>query len=308
MKRAAESKKSMDDQEASTSAARPSTSRAAAAAAAAKEEEDVYEFKTTPKDSSSSGDDKSDGGKSSDKSSDEKSDDVSKRAYSDVEMDVDDEVRHRKIPKESAKLGNRGAQPKGKQHGAATKTAGQANKSVVATSLERKSPCVSPKPAAVAKADSDAEMEDKTDSGPKVPPLKIVIPQQTSNPDQEIGARIGKSTSARNTAALPYVVASSSSSNDSADKESTSSRCASPSETAKIIADDKKLAVALANEEQKQSRVLRSSNRGGASIDRGSNNSSPQLQSTSPTPSPMGQPSTSAGPSAVAGPSTATEP
>lgn len=28
-----------------------------------KEEEDVYEFKTTPKDSSSSGDDKSDGGK-----------------------------------------------------------------------------------------------------------------------------------------------------------------------------------------------------------------------------------------------------
>lgn len=30
---------------------------------APKEEEDVYEFKTTPKDSSSSGDDKSDGGK-----------------------------------------------------------------------------------------------------------------------------------------------------------------------------------------------------------------------------------------------------
>lgn len=301
MKRNAE-RKVIEDSEASTSTGRgQSTSRAQP-----KEEEDVYEFKTTPKDSSSSGDDKSDCGKSSDKSSDEKSEELNKRTYCGVEINYDNDVRHRKLTNEIGKTGIRGIQQKGKLHAIAAKNASQTSKTVAAATLERKSPCVSPKPPIAAKADSDTDVEDKADSGPKVPPLKIVIPQQTSNPDQEMGTRIGKSTSARNTAALPYVVASSSSSNDSADKESTSSRCASPSETAKIIADDKKLAVALANEEQKQSRVLRSSNRGGTSIDRGSNNSSPQLQSVSPTPTPMSQPSTSAGPSSAT-PSTSAE-
>lgn len=157
---------------------------------------------------------------------------------------------------------------------------------------ERKSPSGSPKPATLKSADSDAEADDKgsADSfgvaGPKVPPLKIVIPQQNTNTDQEAGNRNGKNTSARSHAALPYVVPSSSNSNDSADKESVSSRCTSPSDSTKSV-DDKKTGTALTNEEQRQQRVLRSSHRGGPSVDRGSNNSSPQLQSTSPTPAPV---------------------
>lgn len=275
---------------------------------ASKEEDDVYEFKTTPKDSSSSsGDDKSDGGKGSDKSSDEKSDDQGKRSYSDIEGDVDDEIKRkkRKDGADTSTAKDIGAskstsnrppsqrqEKNAKFHGAAAKNSNLTNKNVSA--LDRKSPCASPKLTSSTKTDSDVEMDDKnlgSDSGPKVPPLKIVIPQQTSNQDQELGARNGKNTSTRNSAALPYVVASSSNSNDSADKESVSSRCTSPSDSTKGV-DEKKLNASLSNEEQKQQRVLRSSNRGGSSVDRGSNNSSPQLQSSSPSPAPVTQANT----------------
>lgn len=80
-------------------------------------------------------------------------------------------------------------------------------------SVDRKSP--SPKPTTA----SDAEEEGKSDL--KVPPLKIVIPQTSSN-EQETGqTRNGKSSSQRTHQALPYVVASSNSS-DSNDKETVS--------------------------------------------------------------------------------------
>lgn len=277
-----------------------------------KDEDDVYEFKSTPKDSSSSsGDDKSDAGKGSDKSSDEKSDDQSvnqlKRVYSDVETNedgnsADDESKRkkRKDSEQNVKDAGKGSvssrstpqrQEKGVKVSSGPAKSVCMNKST--TALERKSPCPSPKPASKT-TDSDVETDDKngenfSSSGPKVPPLKIVIPQQGMSGDQETGSRNGKNASTRNHAALPYVVASSSNSNDSADKESVSSRCTSPSDSAKSV-DEKK----MSNEEQRQQRVLRSSHRGGQSVDRGSNNSSPQLQSSSPSPAPAstGDPST----------------
>lgn len=162
----------------------------------------------------------------------------------------------------------------------------------VAAALDRKSPCPSPKPSGKTN-DSDAETDENKSgdsfgsSGPKVPPLKIVIPQQSSGNDAEAGSRNGKNASARSHAALPYVVASSSNSNDSADKESGSSRCTSPSDSAKSVDEKKNSATAMSNEEQRQQRVLRSSHRGGQSVDRGSNNSSPQMQSSSPSPAPV---------------------
>lgn len=274
-----------------------------------KEADDVYEFKTTPKDSSSSS---SEGGKNSDKSSDEKSDaggeQGTKRSYSDIEGDGDEDVKKKKrkdTNDSSTKDGNKGAKGRAasqrqdkssKIQGDSAKNSNLTNKNV--TALERKSPCGSPKPAST-KTDSDAETDDNKsvggDSfgsvGPKVPPLKIVIPQQNTNTDQEVGSRNGKNVLARSHAALPYVVASSSNSNDSADKDSASSRCTSPSDSAKST-DDKKTGTGLSNEDQKQQRVLRSSNRGGGgsqSVDRGSNNSSPQLQSSSPSPAPVSQ-------------------
>lgn len=295
-----------------------------------KDEDDVYEFKSTPKDSSSSGDDKSDGGKCSDKSSDEKSDDQganqSKRSYSDLESNddtaggsVDDETK-RKKRKDSEQIssgstgssgsGNTTKDGKGvsaanrntpQRQDKTSKITGGTAKNIclstkVSAALDRKSPCPSPKPSGGAKTnDSDAETDENKSgdsfgsSGPKVPPLKIVIPQQSTGGDQETGSRNGKNASARSHAGLPYVVASSSNSNDSADKESGSSRCTSPSDSAKSV-DEKKATgstSAMSNEEQRQQRVLRSSHRGGQSVDRGSNNSSPQMQSSSPSPAPV---------------------
>lgn len=94
----------------------------------------------------------------------------------------------------------------------------------ILASADRKSPCSSPKPASA----SDVDEEGKVDL--KVPPLKIVIPQTTSN-EQETGqCRNGKNSSQRSHQALPYVVASSNSS-DSNDKEMTSGT-ASPTENA----------------------------------------------------------------------------
>ncbi|KAF5277119.1 hypothetical protein FQA39_LY06357 [Lamprigera yunnana] len=155
-----------------------------------------------------------------------------------------------------------------------------------AKAAERKSPPSSPKAAG-----SDAEQEDgKLDL--KVPPLKIVIPQSSS--EQESGStRNGKSSSQRSHQALPYVVASSN--NESADKEAISGNT-SPTETPNVKADDKKEAPA-ASEDQRSGhhqRVLRSSHRSGpvpGSADRSSNNSSPQLQ-RSHSPSPSASPST----------------
>lgn len=130
--------------------------------------------------------------------------------------------------------GNRGCAPRqeksGKSSGPPSKNLGLTGKN----NLDRKSPCASPKPASNASSsnsatktsnnnvnDSDAEGDDagskasdlnfNSSGGPKVPPLKIVIPQQSSAGDTETGgsSRNGKNASTRNHPALPYVVASS---------------------------------------------------------------------------------------------------
>ncbi|XP_055838115.1 ankyrin repeat domain-containing protein 12 [Episyrphus balteatus] len=172
---------------------------------------------------------------------------------------------------------------------------------VLKMSSERKSPCVSPKPTPLKIHDGDLESEDTkvneciSGNGPKVPPLKIVIPQQNCTNDPESGSRNGKVNSVRNQIAHPYVV-SSSNSNDSlsAEKETNPSRCNSPTElvqknnsaTINILQEEKN--VKLSNEEKGQQRILRSSHRsGGHNIDRSSNNSSPQLQSNSPSPATL---------------------
>lgn len=113
------------------------------------------------------------------------------------------------------------------------------------------------------KSNSDGE---KMDQGPKVPPLKIVIPQQTAN-EPEPGNRNGKNSNSRHHQALPYVVTTNS--NDG-EKETTRSRSASPTDLMK--ADEKKDPAIgmLSAEDQKSSlhhqRVLRSSHRSGCNV------------------------------------------
>lgn len=133
---------------------------------------------------------------------------------------------------------------------------------------DRKSPsstaASSPKPAGSNKADSDGDEDRKgSEAAPKVPPLKIVIPQSTA--EQEQGARNGKNTSTRGHQ-LPYVVPSSNSS-DSNDKDSaagagTSGGTTSPTETVKVE-EKKDFSGAIHSEERSthHQRVLRSSHR-----------------------------------------------
>nr|CAD7458606.1 unnamed protein product [Timema tahoe] len=151
--------------------------------------------------------------------------------------------------------------------------------------------------------------------GPKVPPLKIVIPQQSTALEQEQGNRNGKNGASRHHQALPYVVASSNS--ESSEKDgagSASSGNPSPTESngGSSKCEEKKESSALgtAPGDEKQSthhqRVLRSSHRssGGSkggepsssgnnagsaasspgAPDRGSNNSSPQQHRQTPSP------------------------
>ncbi|CAH0547240.1 unnamed protein product [Brassicogethes aeneus] len=176
------------------------------------------------------------------------------------------------------------------------------------TTVEKKSPCSSPKPTG---STSDAEVRffiwtyfiklvikvlkfvgssvaltsynGKTDL--KVPPLKIVIPQSSSS-EQEPTSRNGKNSSQRAHQALPYVVASSNS-NDANDMATAGS----PDGAGSSKGEEKKEGGGKGDDERgSHQRVLRSSHRSGAQgTDRGSNNSSPQLQrshSPSPTASP----------------------
>lgn len=178
------------------------------------------------------------------------------------------------------------------------KGSGAASKTVLSgsaggSSNDRKSP-TSPKgsaagsnPNAPASANPKPDSEEdklsqdgeKVDPGPKVPPLKIVIPQQ-SGAEPEQGNRNGKSSASRHHQALPYVV--SSNSNDS-EKDGPRSRSVSPTDSLK--SDEKKDPAIgmLSAEDSKGSlhhqRVLRSSHRSGP----GSNGES---RSSDSTPAP----------------------
>ncbi|XP_011879207.1 PREDICTED: ankyrin repeat domain-containing protein 12 isoform X2 [Vollenhovia emeryi] len=171
--------------------------------------------------------------------------------------------------------------------------------------------------------ESDGE-EDRSkcadsNSAPKVPPLKIVIPQSTAS-EQEQGNRNGKNVTNRSHQ-LPYVVASSNS-NDSTEKDqsqSTSDTISPMEGSISTKGEDKKdFSGTLHGEERSthHQRVLRSSHRTGngnngstskdvvpssgngsystssplpanTTIDR-SNNSSPQQRHHSPTPETVG--------------------
>ncbi|CAD1473880.1 unnamed protein product, partial [Heterotrigona itama] len=225
----------------------------------------------------------------------------------------------------------------GKQGSGATSN--KNNQNTTSISTDRKSPSASsmassPKPSnpsgsttnskttTPAPPESDGEDDrskgSDSNSAPKVPPLKIVIPQSTTS-EQEQGNRNGKSTSNRSHQ-LPYVVASSNS-NDSTDKEQnqSTSGTTSPTESGNTKNEDKKdFSGALHGEERSMhhQRVLRSSHRSGnggngsatlkensstgngnysnssplpvtTSTDR-SNNLSPQQRHHSPTPETSG--------------------
>ncbi|KAJ9587599.1 hypothetical protein L9F63_018981, partial [Diploptera punctata] len=146
-------------------------------------------------------------------------------------------------------------------------------------------------------------------AGPKVPPLKIVIPQQNVSMEQEQGNRNGKNGIARHHQALPYVVASSNSGDSITDKEVQGSVTSASSNSGQVSSDIKDL------RSTHHQRVLRSSHRTGSgtsgsttvtvsgssvpspappgsntnntAVDRGSNNSSPnQSSSQQQSPSP----------------------
>lgn len=171
--------------------------------------------------------------------------------------------------------------------------------------------------------ESDSE-EDRSkcldsNSAPKVPPLKIVIPQSTAS-EQEQGNRNGKNVANRSHQ-LPYVVASSNS-NDSIEKDQSQSTSGTTSPTEGSVStkgEDKKDFSGTVHGEERlhHQRVLRSSHRTGngnngstapkeavssssnggystssplptnTTIDR-SNNSSPQQRHHSPTPETVG--------------------
>ncbi|XP_076749349.1 uncharacterized protein LOC143422521 isoform X1 [Xylocopa sonorina] len=282
----------------------------------------------------------------------------SKRAFeSDNAEEQDDENRRKKRKdsepvKENLKGNVTGRQSTGRnaantgekctksgKQGSGT-TSGKSNQNTTSISADRKSPSASmassPKPSnpsssatnskttTPAPPESDGEDDrskgSDSNSAPKVPPLKIVIPQSTTS-EQEQGNRNGKSTSNRSHQ-LPYVVASSNS-NDSTDKDQnqSTSGTTSPTESGNSTKneDKKDFSGALHGEERSthHQRVLRSSHRSGngsngsatlkenssstsngnysnssplppsASADR-SNNSSPQQRHHSPTPETTG--------------------
>ncbi|XP_065359312.1 uncharacterized protein LOC135953365 [Calliphora vicina] len=132
--------------------------------------------------------------------------------------------------------------------------------------------------------DDDSKSDPLCNGGLKVPPLKIVIPQQSCAIDNDgNGSRTGKISTSRN-AALPYVVSSNSDSNERDASILNTSPRDSPIKInlSCTVGDDKNCK--LMNEE-KNLRVLRSAHRIGLTThDRNSNNSSPQIPSNSPSP------------------------
>ncbi|XP_060816503.1 ankyrin repeat domain-containing protein 12 isoform X1 [Bombus pascuorum] len=283
----------------------------------------------------------------------------SKRAFeSDNAEEQDEEIRRKKRKdsepaKENLKGTTTGRQSTGRNSAntgekctksgkqGSSATSSKNNQNTTSISTDRKSPSTSsmassPKPSnpsgstisskttTPAPPESDGEDDrskgSDSNSAPKVPPLKIVIPQSTTS-EQEQGNRNGKSTSNRSHQ-LPYVVASSNS-NDSTDKEQSQSTSGttSPTESGNNTKneDKKDFSGALHGEERSthHQRVLRSSHRSGngsngstnlketssssgngsysnssplpvtTSTDR-SNNSSPQQRHHSPTPETPG--------------------
>uniref|UniRef100_A0A1A9WQ13 Ankyrin repeat domain-containing protein 12 n=1 Tax=Glossina brevipalpis TaxID=37001 RepID=A0A1A9WQ13_9MUSC len=135
--------------------------------------------------------------------------------------------------------------------------------------------------------DAEADEEDLKNEvlysgGLKVPPLKIVIPQQNCTIDTDgTVSRTGKISVSRN-AALPYVVSSNNDCSDGLPSNASPRDSPNKISTSCNVMEEKH--GKLFNED-KNLRVLRSAHRSGlASHDRNSNNPSPQMQSNSPSP------------------------
>ncbi|VEN48775.1 unnamed protein product [Callosobruchus maculatus] len=152
----------------------------------------------------------------------------------------DDESRRKKRKDETTKEGKSGTQrstgqgkgQNSKQSSAAQSKSGSSGSSK--GSVDKKSPCSSPKPTV-----SDAETDDgKTDL--KVPPLKIVIPQTTSSEQEGATGRNSKSSSQRAHQALPYVVASSAGGNGDASEKDQSATSTSEGATATVSKNEDK--------------------------------------------------------------------
>ncbi|KAH8257042.1 hypothetical protein KR038_001761 [Drosophila bunnanda] len=219
-----------------------------------------------------------------------------KRCYSDIEEDYEEsgeDVKKKKrkdsehgkdLKGASLKLSSR--VEKGSKL-AATKGSPSGNKSSAASNADKEQVEISKN----VDIENETECSDDYKSndslyngGLKVPPLKIVIPQQNCSIDTEGNVlRTGKVTASRN-AALPYVVSSNSDSIDTVITSQSISPHESPQKSSicSTVLDDKN--IKLFNDE-KNLRVLRSSHRTGVtSVERSSNNSSPQMQSSSPSP------------------------
>ncbi|XP_065720724.2 ankyrin repeat domain-containing protein 11 [Drosophila suzukii] len=243
----------------------------------------------------SSAEESSNDGKNSD--SNHQGTSAAKRCYSDIEEDYEEsgeDVKKKKrkdsehgkdLKGASLKLssrvekGSKLAATKGSPSGNKSSTSSSADKEQAETSknvdIENETEC----------SDDYKSNDSLYNGGLKVPPLKIVIPQQNCSIDTEGNVlRTGKVTASRN-AALPYVVSSNSDSIDTVLTNQSISPHESPQKSNSIcstVLDDKN--IKLFNDE-KNLRVLRSSHRTGVtSVERSSNNSSPQMQSSSPSP------------------------
>lgn len=211
--------------------------------------DDVYEFKSV-KESDSSLDHKSTDPLDTENEDVDplnvqapQSEEGNKRNFSDMadpleEAGNDDESRRKKRKDESGKDTKVATQQRSTGQGKAQTgklSSGVQGKSVslgaTKGSLDKKSPCTSPKPGNI----SEGEVEDgKSDL--KVPPLKIVIPQSSAGEQESGQSRNGKSSSQRSQA-LPYVVPSSNSSDNS--EKDNSGGSTSPTESVGK-AEDKK--------------------------------------------------------------------
>lgn len=112
----------------------------------------------------------------------------------------------------------------------------------------------SPKSTAGMESEGEEGIKSVESPGPKVPPLKIVIPSLES----EQGTRNGKSGATRHHQALPYVVASASSSSELGDTQ-TPSTTPPPVQPSTIETDPS--TPLSADEQRSHQRVLRSSHR-----------------------------------------------
>lgn len=217
--------------------------------------------------------------------------------------DADDEIRRKKRKDgEGKESGGRNGNTAGSRFSAGSRSCGtgnnkcpknaNANDSKNGSSSkcqERRSPASPKSGNKSGSIDSDGDPEEIRKvgegvwtPGPKVPPLKIVIPQQNTSAEQEQGTRNGKNGTTRHQA-LPYVVASS---------EAGESNGPSPQPSPPDISsrsDDRKDGIIDEQRGNHHQRVLRSSHRSAPSpsADRSSNSSSPQQRQSPPPELPI---------------------